>query len=136
MLYVSVPQGIDDGESINMQDKGHNINNAVYGDVRIIFRIRGKSDFNRSGLDIVYKKTITLKEALCGFTFEMQHLNGKHLCLNNLSTPTIVKPGFKKVVNGMGMIRENSTGNMIIEFDIEFPGELTSDQITGLKQLL
>jgi DnaJ-class molecular chaperone len=136
MLYVTVPQGIDDGESTMLCDKGHNINNSVYGDVKVVFRINNNSGFIRSGLDLIYKKTISLKEALCGFTFEMQHVNGKHLCLNNLSAPTIVKPGFKKVVPSMGMIRGTSTGNMIIEFEVEFPEVLTSEQITALVQLL
>ena len=136
MLYVTVAQGIDEGESAILQDKGHNINNSLYGDVKVVFRINNNSGFIRSGLDLIYKKTISLKEALCGFTFEMQHVNGKHLCLNNLSAPTIVKPGFKKVVPGMGMIRENSTGNMIIEFNVEFPETLTSEQITALAELL
>uniref|UniRef100_A0A6C0ASI7 J domain-containing protein n=1 Tax=viral metagenome TaxID=1070528 RepID=A0A6C0ASI7_9ZZZZ len=136
MLYVSVPQGADDGESIIMTDKGHNINNSVYGDVRIVFRICGQCEFTRAGLDIIYKKTVSLKEALCGFSFEMNHLNGKRLCLNNLSAPTVIKPAFRKVVQGMGMIRENSTGNMIIEFDVEFPETLTSEQIAGLKEIL
>ena len=136
MLYVTVPQGIDDGESTMLSDKGHNINNSVYGDVRVVFRINNATDFTRSGLDLIYKKTISLKEALCGFTFEMQHVNGKHLCLNNLTAPTIVKPGFKKHVPGMGMTRETSTGNMIIEFDVEFPEVLTSEQVTALAELL
>jgi DnaJ-class molecular chaperone len=136
MLYVTVPPGIDDGESTMLSDKGHNINNSVYGDVRVVFRINNNSAFIRSGLDLIYKKTISLKEALCGFTFEMQHVNGKHLCLNNLTAPTIVKPGFKKQVPGMGMIRETSTGNMIIEFDVEFPEVLTSEQIGKLNELL
>ena len=136
LLYVTVSKGIDTGESIVLQDKGHNINNAVYGDVRVIFRVTNTSDFSRAGLDLIYKKTISLKQALCGFTFEMQHVNGKHLCLNNLSSPTVVKPGFKKVVPGMGMIRDNSTGNMIIEFDVEFPEVLSSEQIEKLNEIL
>jgi DnaJ family protein A protein 2 len=87
-------------------------------------------------MDLFYRKSITLKEALCGFAFEIPHLNGKVLSLNNRSNPTVIKPNYRKIVQGLGMIRENAYGNLIIEFDIEFPESLTGEQITGFETLL
>jgi DnaJ family protein B protein 4 len=135
-LYLNIPQGIDNNETIVLGDKGHCINGQVRGEVRIQVQLINNSEFKRQGTDIIYSKKISLKEALCGFVFEINHLSGKRLALNNMNNPTVIKPNFKKMVPGMGMTRENSTGNMIIEFEVEFPESLTAEQIEGLKNLL
>jgi DnaJ-class molecular chaperone len=36
----------------------------------------------------------------------------------------------------MGMIRNNVSGNMIIEFDVEFPSTLTEEQMRQLEDIL
>ena len=87
-------------------------------------------------MDLIYKKHISLKEALCGFTFEIVHLNGKLLNMNNMSNPSIIKPDFKKIIPGFGMNKNNQTGNLIVELIIDFPDSLTSEQIEGIKNLL
>ena len=63
-------------------------------------------------------------------------MNGKKLCINNINNPTVIKPNFNKVIPSMGMIRDNSTGNMIIHFDVEFPDVLTVDQISAISKIL
>jgi len=135
-LYINIPQGIDDNESLTIQDKGHVVNDSVHGDIKISIQVINNTEFKRQGLDIFYSKKVSLKEALCGFSFEIQHLNGKRICLNNNSNPTVIKPNFKKVVPSMGMMRDNSTGNMIIEFDVEFPDILTTEQIAAISNIL
>ena len=137
-MYINIPIGIDDGEYIIMRDHGNQINDTIKGDIKIgIHIVRNDTDiFHRNGLDLIHKKTITLKEALCGFSFEIQHLNRKLLCLHNNTPITIIKPNYKKVVNGMGMVRDNNTGNLIIEFHIEFPDSLTETQMSQISSIL
>jgi DnaJ-class molecular chaperone len=135
-LYLNVPQGIDNNETIVLADKGHCINGQVRGEVRIQIQLINNTRFKRQGTDLIYTRKISLKEALCGFVVEIDHLNGKRLSLNNINNPTVIKPNFKKLVQGMGMTRDNSTGNLIIEFEVEFPDSLTSEQIAGLQNIL
>jgi len=135
-LYLNIPQGIDDNEIIGIRDKGHVVNGEIFGEVKVSISVINNTEFKRNGLDLIYHKKISLKEALCGFSFEMIHLNGKKLCLNNNSNATVIKPNYKKVVPSMGMIRENSTGNMIIEFEVEFPHALSSEQIEQISKIL
>lgn len=134
-VYINVPKGIDDNETVTLHEKG-NIVNDRKGEVRITFRVINDTPFKRSGLDLVYRQKINLKEALCGFSFEIIHLNGKKLCLNNNSNNTVIKPNFKKVVPNLGMYREESVGNMIIDFEIEFPDILTKEQVESLINIL
>jgi DnaJ-class molecular chaperone len=54
-----------------------------------------------------------------------------------MTNPTVIKPNYKKTVPGLGMINKNGqTGNLIIEFTIEFPDGYSSEIIESLKPLL
>jgi DnaJ-class molecular chaperone len=99
-------------------------------------KISNETEFKRQGLDLIYKKTITLKEALCGFEFDINHINGKVLSFKNSTDPFIIKPGFRKIIPEFGMKRENNTGNLIIEFEVVFPDSLTKDTINKLSEIL
>ena len=136
VVYVQVPPGIDEREMIELHDKGHIINSAIRGDVRISVEVVNNTEFQRRGLDLHFRKVISLKEALCGFSFELIHLNGKKLCMNNTLNATIIRPNNQKVVPDMGMVRGDSRGNLVIEFEVDFPSHLTEEQKTVLKGLL
>jgi DnaJ-class molecular chaperone len=134
-IYVTIPQGIDDNEMIILRDKGNMLNEQAKGDVKVIVKITNTSEFKRAGLDLVFEKNITLKEALCGFTFELNYLNGKSYTLNN-NKGNIIPPEYRKVYPGMGLTRGEHKGNMIIHFHVEFPEKLTEEQIASLSSVL
>jgi DnaJ-class molecular chaperone len=135
-LYVNIHSGVDDNEMIVLPEKGNAASDQHKGDVKLTIQVDNNTPFRRNGLDLMYRKTITLKEALCGFSFEFIHLNGKTLSLNNKANSTIVRPNYRKVVNELGMNRDGRSGSLIIEFDIEFPETLSREQIDGLNGLL
>jgi DnaJ-class molecular chaperone len=135
-VYINIPAGIDDNEIIILKNKGHVINEDVKGDLKIVVKIDNNTPFIRNGMDLIYKKTITLKESLCGFSFEIFHLNGKKMLMNNTQGKAIIKPNFRKVIPNMGIVREQVTGNMIIEFNVEFPSSLSEEQIEVLEKTL
>ena len=134
-IYVTIPQGIDDNEMIILRDKGNVINENVKGDVKIFVKITNDTEFKRAGLDLVLEKNITLKDALCGFTFDIKYLNGKNYTLNN-NKGNIIPPEYRKLYPGMGLVRGEHKGNMIIHFHIEFPVNLTEEQIVKLAEIL
>jgi DnaJ family protein A protein 2 len=135
IVYISVPQGIDDGEIIVLRDKGNIINDTSKGDVKVFIKVTNETQFKRSGLDLILEKNITLKEALCGFSFEIKYLNGKSYTLNN-NKGNIIPPEYKKMYPNMGLTRENHKGNMIIHFHVDFPETLNSEQIEKLSEIL
>lgn len=135
-IYVTIPHGIDENEVIILQNVGNTINHNSKGDVKICIQIENNTEFKRHGLDLIYKKTVTLKEALCGFDFEVKHVNKKTLAFKNGANAFIIKPGFRKVVPEFGFKRDNNSGNLVIEFDISFPDQLTPEQIKVLSDTL
>ena len=134
-IYVDVPQGIDENEMLILRDRGNIINEQCKGDIKINILVQNNTLFKRAGLDLILDKTITLKEALCGFVFEIKYLNGKSYTLNN-NKGNIVPPEYKKIYPEMGLKRGEHKGNMIINFHVEFPEKLTDEQIEKLSKIL
>jgi DnaJ family protein B protein 4 len=136
VMYLTVPAGIDHEEVIVLRDCGNTVNEQMKGDVKFIVRVASHPEFTRHGMDLILKKQLSLKEALTGFSFEVVHVNGKMLTLNNKTKSTVISPNYKKTIPGLGMMRDNNKGNLIIEFDVVFPQSLTSEQIDALINIL
>jgi DnaJ family protein A protein 2 len=134
-VYVIIPKGIDDGEIITLKDKGNSHDNDTKGEIKIFIKVDNNTNFERSGVDLLTNKTISLKEALCGFNFDLKYINGKIYTLNN-NSGNIIVPNYKKVIPNMGLTRDGHTGNLIITFTIEFPAQLTEEKMKLLRDIL
>lgn len=134
-VYVTIPEGIDDNELIILRDKGNIINEMCKGDIKLFVKVKNDTIFKRSGLDLILEKNISLKDSLCGFTFEIKYVNGKSYTLNN-NKGNIIPPEYRKVYPGMGLKRDSHKGNMIIIFHIDFPEKLNEEQINKLVDIL
>ena len=129
---LSIPAGID-REQFIMQEKGNVCENCK-GDVIITIHIENNPPFSRRGKDLIYSKTLTLKESLCGFSFVVNHPSGESILIEER---TISKPSSKKIIPSMGMRKDGQqTGDLIIEFSVEFPDSLTSEQTEVLNTIL
>jgi DnaJ-class molecular chaperone len=133
-IYVTIPKGIDDGELILLKDKGNVLNETCKGDIKIFVKIENDSMFKRVGLDLVLEKSINLKDALCGFSFEITYINGKSYTLNN-NAGNIIPHGFRKIIPNMGLERDQHKGNMVIVFNVQFPEKLSESVIASLKKI-
>lgn len=134
-IYVTIPKGIDENEIIVVREKGNMLSDDNKGDIKIFIKIINNSGLIREGLNLIYNKTLSLKESLCGFNFDLPYLNGKTFKINNTSG-TIVSPGYKKVIPSLGLERDGHKGNLIIIFSVCYPEKLTSDQIEILENIL
>lgn len=132
-LYVPIPKGIDDKEIIVLKDKGNILNDACKGDVKIFIKIDNNTEFKRHGLDLILEKEITLKEALCGFSFELKYFNGKTYTINN-TMGNVIKPEYKKVIPNMGLERDQHKGNIIIVFHVIFPDTIDVAILEKIKE--
>jgi DnaJ family protein B protein 4 len=135
-VYVNIQPGIDNDEIIILRDCGNSVSPQLKGDIKFIVKVNKSEMFDRQGMDLLHKRKISLKEALTGFTFEIAHLNGKMLCLNNLKNRTIVTPNYKKTIPNLGMVRDGNVGNLIIEFSVVFPENLTEEQTNKIAEIL
>ena len=132
---MTIPKGIDEGEIITLKDQGNVLSEQIKGDVRIMIHVEPCAEFERSGLDLICKKKITLKEAICGFQFELKHINGKTYTLNN-GSGNIVSPNYRKIIPNMGFQRESHKGSLVIQFEVEFPSALSTEVIDKIREIL
>jgi DnaJ-class molecular chaperone len=131
MLDVTVPKGANEGHIIPFLSQGHRINDQIVGDIHIVIHLEKHPTFIRKGDDLYFKKTLTLKEALCGTQFGFVYLNGKHISLT--ISNAVISPGSTKKFKGYGF---NEQSDLIVEFDVEFPSSLSDEQRTMLQQCL
>lgn len=134
-MYVNILPGIDDGERMILKDKGNIASEQNKGDIQLFIKITNNTEFLRDGLDLIFKKKITLKESLTGFEFDIKHINGKTYTINN-DAGNIIQPNYSRDIVNLGMKRQNKAGKLIIVFELVFPDKLTSKQITELKKIL
>ena len=134
-IYVTIPKGVDNNEIIMLNEKGNCNDKNVKGDIKLYVKISNDTEFIRKGLNLYYNYTITLKEALLGFAFQIEHLNGKTYTINT-GNNSIVKPGSETTIKEMGFERNGIVGNIIINFDIVFPKKLSDSQKLKLKDIL
>jgi DnaJ-class molecular chaperone len=134
-LYVQIPKGIDNNEIITLVNKGNSyINNGVsHSNVKIIIQLIPHELFERNGLDIIFIKSISLKQALLGFSFMLNHINNKSY---NITCTEIIHFNYEKIKSAMGFMRDNFVGNLIIKFNIIFPVSLSLDTKKQLATLL
>ena len=134
-LYITIPKGIDNNEIIVAREKGNVINDTFKGDVKIFIKVNNNSPLIRRGLDLIYKKTITLKEALCGFSFDLEYIDNRKFKINN-KQGNIIVPNFNKQIPKMGMERDGQKGSLIIQFVVQFPETISKEIILKLEELL
>jgi len=102
-----------------------------YGDLVLILKFKPHSTFKIiNNYDLVIEKDISLAEAICGFTLQLKHLDGKEITIN---VNDIINPYNNKRLVGEGL---NRTGDLIIKFNIQFPDKLSSERKTYIAKLL
>ena len=133
-IYVSIPKGVDDNEIILMKEHGNILNENCKGDLKLFIKIENNTGLTRNGLDLNIEKEISLKEALCGFSFELKYINGKIYTIHN-NPGNIIIPNYIKIIPNMGLSREQYTGNLCIHFKVNFPEKLSEEQILKINEI-
>jgi len=131
-IHAQIPKGVLQGDTIILNECGHMNEAGMKGDIRIIINVLQHGLFKVEHLDLSIEKTIPLKAALCGFDFEITHLNGRIFKLAN-KPGNVIKPGNIKTIPGLGLEKNGETGVLKIKFNIEFPDTLTNEQIYTLQ---
>ena len=133
-IYVDIPKGMSNNEMIVVKEMG-NVINGTKSDLKIKIVVTTDGTFTRDGLNIMYQKQISLKDALCGFVFELPFINGKVYTINN-TAGNIMSPNFLKEIPNMGFTRGSNVGKLVIKFVVVFPTTLPEETIEKLKELL
>lgn len=132
-VLINIPPGIANGHSVRIPGKGNVMSGGRRGTLTIQINVAGHPVFRREGdADLVVEHRVSLKESLCGFTFELVHLNGRNYKFN-CKPGSIASTSETKVMPGLGY---TDGGALKIRFSVDLPTSLTQEQIAALSNIL
>lgn len=143
-IQVDIKPGWKSGTKITferMGDEGEGGEAAgkPAGDIVFVIQEKKHPTFRRDGNDLYVKHPISLTEALCGVVeSKIKTLDNRLIAIPDTADNSCIKPGMKRMIVGEGMcIRggKEGKGNLIVEFDINWPTRLTESQKSTLRSL-
>jgi len=137
-IVVDIDKGLTEGKKIVLREEASEAPNCTPGDVIIVIRELPHDTFKRDGVHLLMEKNVPLVNALTGFKFMVNHLDDREL-LVEIPPGDILKPGDARKIPNEGMpyyTRPYEHGNLFIKFKIQFPKDLTPQQIESLRAAL
>ncbi|XP_022902260.2 dnaJ homolog shv [Onthophagus taurus] len=137
ILEMEVEPGMIDGQETKFVAEGEPHLDGEPGDLILKIKTQPHPIFERRGDDLYTNITISLQDALVGFTLELAHLDG-HLV--SITRDKVTWPGARIRKKGEGMPNyedNNLHGTLYITFDVEFPKqEFSEEEKEQLAKLL
>ncbi|KAI0986625.1 hypothetical protein GJ496_002810 [Pomphorhynchus laevis] len=127
VLTIEVKPGWKSGTKITFPQEGDQSPDAIPADVTFIIRDKPHPLFERKDSNLIYKKKISLRDALCGTTVYVPTLdNRKH----ELRIQDVIGTHTTRTIPNEGLpnSKTEKRGDLIVTFDIVFPDTLTKEQ--------
>jgi DnaJ-class molecular chaperone len=123
-IEINIPSGVDSGKQIFIEGCGEqpHSQNEIAGDLIIEIKVIPDPIFERKGLDLIYKQTITFRDALLGKTLNIPLYNGLHTM--DIAEFGVIEPNKDYIINGKGM----KGGNLILRFIVKYPRKEISSE--------
>lgn len=139
-IEIVIDPGMSHGQKVVLHQEADQEPGITPGNIVFIIHQLPHNTFERRGNDLFIKQKIALKEALCGTTLYIQHLDGRVLHIKSKPGEVILQ-GPTKCILGEGMPKHKKIfqkGRLFIDFEIEFPtsGSLSKEQIDILAKAL
>ena len=131
-LNVSIPAGINDGQTIRLSGQGSNgVNGGPSGDVLLTVSVRPDPLFVRDEYDIHVDIPITFAQAALGDEIVVPTIDGKV----KYTVPEGTQTGTVFRLKGKGVKRLNSSsrGDQYVRVYVEVPSKLTKKQKDALR---
>ena len=132
-VSVSIPAGIDDGQTISLKGQGNaGLNGGPAGDLLITVLMQPHARFERDGASILLDQEISFAQAALGAEVEVPTLDGKV----KLNIPEGTQSGttFRLKGKGVPFLRNGGRGDQFVTVNVAVPRGMTSTQKDALRQ--
>ncbi|MFR7758581.1 MAG: molecular chaperone DnaJ [Christensenellales bacterium] len=132
-VSVSIPAGIDDGQTISLKGQGNaGLNGGPAGDLLITVLVQPHARFERDGASILLDQEISFAQAALGAEVEVPTLDGKV----KLNIPEGTQSGTTVRLKGKGVpfLRNGGRGDQFVTVNVAVPRGMTSTQKDALRQ--
>ena len=126
-IQVTIPPGIDDGQTISMRDKGHaGANGGPAGDLLVTINVRPHKDFERDGYSVHSSHHINVVSAMLGDELEVDTLDGKvkYTLPDGTQSGTV----FRLKGRGIPYLQSSGRGDHFVTVVVDIPGGLSTEQ--------
>ncbi len=119
-MNIKVPAGVDNGTRMR------------FGDVDIVFRVRGSSEFERDGSNIFSEVKLVVPQAVLGDTVDIKTVHGKV----SLKIPPGTQSGSLIRIKGKGVpTLRGGTGDHFVRVNLEIPKNVSGKEKELYEQL-
>jgi molecular chaperone DnaJ len=131
-VEVTIPSGVDTGQTLRVQSKGEAIHGGSVGDLFLHIRVRPHKTFTREGYTLYTDITVKLTDALLGTSYTLKTLDGEVV----VEIPAGITHGQLLRVKERGIPHgKNSRGDLILRVFIDMPKKLSKDVRKLVEQM-
>ena len=132
-MKVSIPAGIDDGQTISLRGQGNaGRNGGPAGDLLLVISVRPHPLFRREGTSVLCEAPITFTQAVLGGEMEIPTIDGK--VKYEIPEGTQTGTTFRLKGKGIPNVNGRGRGDQYVTVYIETPRNLTREQKEALKK--
>jgi molecular chaperone DnaJ len=132
-VTISVPAGIDDGQTLRVSGEGDcGVNGGPAGNLNVSVSVRPHPIFTREGYDVYCEIPITYAQAVMGDEITVPTIDGNV----KFNIPEGTQTGTRTRLRGKGikMLQRDGRGDQYVRVNIEVPKNLTKKQKELLKE--
>jgi molecular chaperone DnaJ len=136
-LSVTVPAGVDDGQTLRLAGKGETAPGGSTGHLYVVLHVQGDERFKRDGEDVLTEVPVSFVKAALGGEIEISTLDDT--C--NGTTTIELKPGTQpndvlvRRSQGIPRVGQTGRGDHVIQWKVEIPKKLSAKQQDLLREL-
>lgn len=132
-VTVSVPAGIDDGQTISLRGQGNaGLNGGPAGDLLITVLVQPHARFERDGASILLEQEVSFSQAALGAEIEVPTLDGKVKL--NIPEGTQTGTTFRLKGKGVPFLRNGGRGDQFVTVKVTVPRGMSWAQKDALRQ--
>ena len=133
-LSVSIPAGIDDGETVSLRSQGNaGKNGGPAGDLYVTVQVRPSPVFQREGTNVYISTRLSFVQAALGAEIEVPTLDGNVTL--NIPEGTQTGSVFRLRGKGIPSLRGAGRGDQYVTVDLETPKNLSAKQKELMREL-
>ena len=132
-VTVSVPAGIDDGQTISLRGQGNaGLNGGPAGDLLVTVLVQPHARFERDGASILLEQEVSFSQAALGAEIEVPTLDGKVKL--NIPEGTQTGTTFRLKGKGVPFLRNGGRGDQFVTVKVTVPRGMSSAQKDALRK--
>ncbi|MDS1346782.1 molecular chaperone DnaJ [Planktothrix agardhii] len=135
-LKINVPAGVDNGTRLRVANEGDaGKRSGPPGDLYVFLSVAPDAKFKRDGINILSEVKISYLQAILGFDFEVETVDGP----TKLTIPGGTQPGTVLTLENKGVPRLGnpvSRGDHLITILVEIPTKVAQEERELLEQLV